>query len=546
MENFNSISPLLFMLLSKNNNNGNNGNSGNNENKDCYTFYFSFLIILIPIILKLLENTDFKSLFSRRNNVISMYITSHEVPLVRANVPMIKTVYSESFLSIVYYLNTNNIKVKTKTEILSFSSELAYSYLDREKGNSYIEAPIGNEEFVIFTNRNGIEIYCKFEDLEVSTDESNDKNKKDINTSKRKKFIITLFIKSKDETKIQIIESFIEKCKNDYTKFMNKKLYEKKPKIFEYTNLEKEDGANILKFKEHDLINNKDLDKNIFFEGKKNLINYINPFVYNHDLDDDYISKPEEKYIRCGFTFKAGLLFYGTPGCGKTSTIKAILNYTKRHAIIINLSKIKTNEELEAVFRNRTINGRKIKGKQLCFILEDCDATENSIIRSRTIINEESKQTTINNNDSNTELGALNKLLETVVDSNSKSDSNIKSFLKCDDSVNLSCFLNILDGIIELHGVMIIMTTNYPERIDDALIRPGRFDFKHEFKKASKKIVIDMLKISNELSNEEFEVYANDLDIRDYELSPAEVQSICFKNNNIKDCIDEINKTVRK
>jgi hypothetical protein len=529
------------MLLSKNN------NDKNDKNKDCYTYYFSFLIILIPIISKLLENTDFKSLFSRKNNMISMYITSHEVPLVRACVPMIKTVYSESFLSIVYYLNTNNIKVKTKTEILSFSSDLAYTYAEREKGvDSYIQAPLGNEEFVIFTNRNGIPVYCKFEDLEVSNEENNDKSKKDINTSKRKKFIITLFIKSTDETKIQLIESFIEKCKNDYTKFMNKKLYEKNQYIFEYINLEKEDGVPILKFKEHELINNKDLNKNIFFEGKKNLINYINPFVYNPDLDDDYISKPEEKYIRCGFTFKAGILFYGTPGCGKTSTIKAILNYTKRHAIIINLSKIKTNEELEAVFRNRTINGRKLKGKQLCFILEDCDATENSIIRSRTIINEESKQTTINNNDSNTELGALNKLLETVVDSTSKSDSNLKTFLKCEDSVNLSCFLNILDGIIELHGVMIIMTTNYPERIDDALIRPGRFDFKHEFKKASKKIVIDMLKISNELSNEEFEVYANDLDIRDYELSPAEVQSICFKNNNIKDCIDEINKSVRK
>ena len=540
MENINSLSPLLFMLLSKNNNNNNE-----NNNKDYSTYYFSMLIIVIPIILKLLENTDIKSIFSRKHNIISFYITSHEVPLVRACVPMIKTVYSEAFLAIVYYLNINNIKVKTKTEILSFVSELAYTYNDREKGNCYIEAPLGNEEFVIFTNKNGIPIYCKFEDLEVSTDESNDKTKKDINISKRKKFIITLFIKSRDETKIQVIESFIEKCKNDYTKFMNKKLYEKNQYIFEYTNLEKEDGVNILKFKEHELINNKDLNKNIFFEGKKNLINYINPFVYNYDLDDDFISKEEEKYIRCGFTFKAGLLFYGTPGCGKTSTIKAILNYTKRHAIIINLSKIKTNEELEAVFRNRTINGRKLKGKQLCFILEDCDATENSIICSRKIIEEKSKHTDVNNNN-DTELGTLNKLLETVVDSTSKSDSNLKSYLKCDDAVNLSCFLNILDGIIELHGVMIIMSSNYPERIDDALIRPGRFDFKHEFKKASKKIVIDMLKISNGLTDEEFEVYANDLDIRDYELSPAEVQSICFKNNNIKDCIDEINKSVRK
>lgn len=538
MENINSLSPLLFMLLS---------NDNNNQNKDSYMKYLPFLIIIIPYILNFIENNNLLRFFKKKNNIISIYITSHEVLLVRGCMPMTKIVYSEEFLSIIYYLNKNNIKVKSKTEVLSFSWESSFNYIDRELGNSYIKVPLGNEEFLIFTDINGIPVYCKIEDLEISTEESNDKSnndksKKDINNSKRKKFIITLFIKSKDETKIQVIESFIEKCKNDYTKFMNKKLYEKNQYIFEYINIEKEDGISKLIFKEHELINNKDLNKNIFFEGKNNLINYIKPFVYNSDLDDDYISKDEEKYIRCGFTFKAGILFYGTPGCGKTSTIKAILNYTKRHAIIINLSKIKTNEELETVFRNRTINGRKLKGKQLCFILEDCDATENSIIRSRTI-EEKIKQTDINNNN---DLNNLNKLLESVIDSTSKPECDLKSLSKCDDVVNLSCFLNILDGIIELHGVMIIMTSNYPERIDDALIRPGRFDFKHEFKKASKKIVIDMLKISNELSDEEFEVYENNLDIRDYELSPAEVQSICFKYNNIKDCIDEINKAVRK
>ena len=43
--------------------------------------------------------------------------------------------------------------------------------------------------------------------------------------------------------------------------------------------------------------------------------------------------------------------------------------------------------------------------------------------------------------------------------------------------------MNILDGIIELHGVMIIISTNHPDKIDEALIRPGRIDFKYEFKK---------------------------------------------------------------
>ena len=87
------------------------------------------------------------------------------------------------------------------------------------------------------------------------------------------------------------------------------------------------------------------------------------------------------------------------------------------------------------------------------------------------------------------------KLIETT-----SSTSTVKLINAQSDAINLSCFLNILDGIIELHGVMIIMTTNHPEKIDEALIRPGRFDFKYEFKKASKKIIKEMLEFKFELS----------------------------------------------
>jgi DNA polymerase III delta prime subunit len=95
------------------------------------------------------------------------------------------------------------------------------------------------------------------------------------------------------------------------------------------------------------------------------------------------MNEGEEKYKRSGFTFKSGLLFYGQPGCGKTSTIKAILKYTNRHGIILNLSRVKTCEELEMIFRNRVINKRELTGKQICFILEDCDAFENNICMAR-------------------------------------------------------------------------------------------------------------------------------------------------------------------
>jgi chaperone BCS1 len=103
--------------------------------------------------------------------------------------------------------------------------------------------------------------------------------------------------------------------------------------------------------------------------------------------------------------------------------------------------------------------------------------------------------------------------------------------------------LNVLDGIIELHGVMIIMTTNYPDKIDAALIRPGRFDFKHEFKKATKQIIIDMLTFRYGLTDETtIKSLSSRLKVGNEVLSPAEIQSICFKNENIFDAIKEINE----
>merc|ERR1711879_918186 len=45
--------------------------------------------------------------------------------------------------------------------------------------------------------------------------------------------------------------------------------------------------------------------------------------------------------------------------------------------------------------------------------------------------------------------------------------------------------LNGLDGIGHKDGMIVVATTNYIDRLDDALIRAGRMDVKVEFKRAS-------------------------------------------------------------
>merc|ERR1712224_168791 len=44
------------------------------------------------------------------------------------------------------------------------------------------------------------------------------------------------------------------------------------------------------------------------------------------------------------------------------------------------------------------------------------------------------------------------------------------------DALNLTGILNVLDGVVDTPGRILIMTTNHPETLDPALIRPGRID----------------------------------------------------------------------
>lgn len=52
--------------------------------------------------------------------------------------------------------------------------------------------------------------------------------------------------------------------------------------------------------------------------------------------------------------------------------------------------------------------------------------------------------------------------------------------------MTLSGFLNAIDGVASSEGQIVIMTTNYKDRLDSAAIRPGRTDVKVELGNATK------------------------------------------------------------
>ena len=60
---------------------------------------------------------------------------------------------------------------------------------------------------------------------------------------------------------------------------------------------------------------------------------------------------------------------------------------------------------------------------------------------------------------------------------------------------NLSYLLNMFDGINECSGRIIIMTSNKPEVLDKALIRPGRIDIKIHFQNWTKYDVMRLINL---------------------------------------------------
>lgn len=190
-----------------------------------------------------------------------------------------------------------------------------------------------------------------------------------------------------------------------------------------------------------DLVNEvyKNLDT-LYLREKdlKKLKNCLSNFKNNKELMESL-----------GIPNKLGVLLYGLPGTGKTSTIYAIATYFKKNIYYINLSTINTNEQLHDVFEhvNKNCNNSII-------IFEDIDAMTN-IVKKRV------------------EVDKNWNIIENV--------NNIIDEKTC--KLTLEYFLNLLQGSLTYEGSIFIATTNHLEHLDGAFYRDGRFDVKIEFRK---------------------------------------------------------------
>jgi hypothetical protein len=163
-------------------------------------------------------------------------------------------------------------------------------------------------------------------------------------------------------------------------------------------------------------------------------------------------------------------------------------------------------------------NAKEYMIKNRIIIFEDIDC-ENSIVFDRKFAENKTVQTA---NDTNSLI--TNILLINLENKKEKTESLISK--NTEEIINpleknkltLSGILNALDGIMQFNGSVIILTTNYPEKLDSALIRPGRINLKLELKRLTAKNAAEIIK----------SIIDWDIDIiKDHEFTPALIEGLC-------------------
>jgi mitochondrial chaperone BCS1 len=151
-----------------------------------------------------------------------------------------------------------------------------------------------------------------------------------------------------------------------------------------------------------------------------------------HDDIHEFFSR-REWYAQMGIPWRRGYLFHGPPGTGKTSAAYALAAELRLKLCALSLANPKLNDNTLADLLQRT-------PPRSLILIEDIDA---------------------------------------FFSARAKQDERMQ--------VSFSGLLNALDGVGAQEGRIIVLTTNHRDKLDAALIRPGRIDVEEELGNAGAK-----------------------------------------------------------
>ena len=209
-----------------------------------------------------------------------------------------------------------------------------------------------------------------------------------------------------------------------------------------------------------------------------------------------FIDKDTYKdYCKHGIPYKMNVMLHGPPGAGKTSLIHSIASECDANICVLNI-----NAELKEEAMIEAISQVNEDDKKSILVLEDIDC----IFIDR------------------------------------KPNDGLKN------NITMNGILNCLDGFNNPEGLIVIMTTNFPKNLDDALMRCGRIDLDIELSNLDKHQANKMF-LSFFDNEEYFELlWAN---IQKYNIEPATLIQFLFSNRdeeNITTKFDDFYKFLAK
>ena len=437
---------------------------------------------------------------------------------------VISSAYSDRFKAFWHHIINNMENISTIYKIKEIFSNSEKLQKDQEcNANKDIFMVSQDKHFEIDKD---IYAVCKFF--------KEDDSKNDKLTSKVERITIKIY---SYKYSLTYLKNYVNKITSDYLTSIKTSRYNKK---YIYT-LEKtfslEDESPFDCWSECQFESCRTFS-NMFFDGKKELIDKIDFFINNRQW---YESK--------GIPWTCGIGLHGAPGTGKTSFIKALGNYTGYHIVFLSLKLIKTRQQLQKLFFEDTYNSNNEKGSikfnNKITVIEDIDCIGDIVLKRADKFEKKHNINTYLNNENDTLKLSLSDVIKSVVEINNSPDNmNLStkiSIPKEEEPITLDDILNLWDGVRETPGRILVISSNHYDELDPALTRPGRIDITHEFKNVSHKIISEMY----------YYLFQNEIDktnlkkIKEFFYSPAEIINIYLSTKNEKLFMDVILKNVK-
>jgi len=249
------------------------------------------------------------------------------------------------------------------------------------------------------------------------------------------------------------VTDFLEHCEEEYNA-LDPRL--KSLQIFRVAYVFRSTGMS-MEYSRKQFLSTKRFEDNMF--GHRDIVEKVRLF-----------QDSEELYRRLGKPYTMGLLFHGRPGCGKTSAIKALAALTGRHIVLVPTYEVESVEQLRKVFFDEHLCDLRVPLAKRLYVFEDIDCGHwEDVVRART---------------ANVRMGE-NHDGKRDREQHVGKDVGGRRF-------TLGDLLEILDGLVEQSGRMLVMTTNRVDHLDAALLRPGRVDMCVEFREMAREDVRSM------------------------------------------------------